>query len=507
MSTKNTTNYSKTNPKNQNLIDLYQKNDFEYLAKSNLKEPIDNNGNTIIHLMAANLDREAFKSLLRCNPKSLSYDVINAPNNKSELPIHKALETVQKNNQNDHSFISYMVNELHANPNIPDSQNRIIINKNQELDSAYIDQSKNKIKELNDAVIKNIFDLSKFAEIKTQSKNSCVLYSMPESSNKISTNNVEFIKKLTNHYLQLQKKSSMQHAGYTGKRIIKNTYSDSNDFTESGENDSFVSRKQNNTTKSNMDYKSHKTFVGGKLNRLINEDEELYEDKIADFEASGMENDSFSTQERNKINKNLDNLFGGAIKKNKNYESNKKSTDDDDSDDNDFDLFSSQDRPRREPNVKVNEMYKSFIKKIMDLLNVDEDTAKLYRSAIKITIAKKNPELKKRENDELKVKEMETIINNKDQLQKILKTIDFNEIKKIMAEGKERGEERRKQIEEQRKNKPKNETTGETKRKTMGETAKSTSTTGSAAKSKMVKKSKVTENGYLVSDEIIFSPY
>jgi len=54
----------------------------------------------------------------------------------------------------------------------------------------------------------------------------------------------------------------------------------------------------------------------------------------------------------------------------------------------------------------------------MDALEVDEQTAKLYRSAIKITIGKENPELRKMENDELRVKEMEKIIDDKKKIKR-----------------------------------------------------------------------------------------
>jgi len=54
----------------------------------------------------------------------------------------------------------------------------------------------------------------------------------------------------------------------------------------------------------------------------------------------------------------------------------------------------------------------------MELLDVDEDTAKIYRLALKIDVRNKNPELKKRENDALQVQEIEKITETKGKLKK-----------------------------------------------------------------------------------------
>lgn len=191
-------------------------------------------------------------------------------------------------------------------------------------------------------------------------------------------------------------------------------------------------------------------------------------------------------------------------------------------------IFSSQERPRDE---KASEIYRSFVQKIMDLLGVDEQTAREYRSFVKITIENTNPELRKRENDALKIKEMENIFENKDKLQKMLDKINMEDLRKYMAERKEFGENRRKENENRRKDKSKDKSKDKNSDKNsdknkdknkmtlvkntdsaMDKISKSKNTdkakikTDTNTKPKTTKKSKVVEDGYLKTDEIIFSP-
>ncbi len=114
----------------------------------------------------------------------------------------------------------------------------------------------------------------------------------------------------------------------------------------------------------------------------------------------------------------------------------------------DSDEYTNQERPRDE---KADEMYRSFIKKIMDLLGVDEETARLYRSVLKINLENNNPELRKRENDALKIKELENLMENKKKLQAALDKIDIEKIKKFMEERRKEGEKIREERKKQKK--------------------------------------------------------
>jgi len=229
-----------------------------------------------------------------------------------------------------------------------------------------------------------------------------------------------------------------------------------------------------------------------------------------DFDLTTDSNNNLNDRKTTKSRNNYDNS-----KSNRNY----KFDNDDDSDDGytrqttDYqDMFASQDRPR---NTKVDDIYRTFIQKIMDLLGVDEQTARFYRSAIKIKIGQDNPELKKRENDELKVKEMEKLFENKKKLQTFIDTIDMDHIKEYMAQQKKEGDRRKEGINKNNKTSETSDATlpannNNTNTLTSDTTSKSktrnSSTTKPTRTAKSAKQSRIVDNSYLQSDEIIFSP-
>lgn len=129
--------------------------------------------------------------------------------------------------------------------------------------------------------------------------------------------------------------------------------------------------------------------------------------------------------------------------------SKKREEDDDDDDDMDFDgsldLDGSDDelgfdmetweqnRPRKR-NVEADKAFNALDAKIMEVLDVDADTARVYKILAKHAVIQKNPELKKPANDPLKIKEMEKLIANKTKLKALTKNIDLEELKsKIKA--------------------------------------------------------------------------
>lgn len=95
-------------------------------------------------------------------------------------------------------------------------------------------------------------------------------------------------------------------------------------------------------------------------------------------------------------------------------------------------------RPRNE---QADVAYKSFIPKLMEYLGLDEETARFYRTAIKVHLLQTNPELRK--NEDLKIKEMEKMFASARALKAAVKKIDFDEIKKFMEMRREEGEKRR----------------------------------------------------------------
>lgn len=162
------------------------------------------------------------------------------------------------------------------------------------------------------------------------------------------------------------------------------------------------------------------------------------------------------------------------------------------------------DRPRLPRDKETDDLYRSLIQKIMDNLDVDEQTARDYRTFLKVYLEKIKPELRGRENDPTKVKELDQIVSDKKKLKSTMDKINIEEIKEDIAErrreGEKRKEERMKQR-EQRETRPRgkqfnadSEDTDDTKTKGKKKT-KSSATRGK----------KVVESGFLQSDEILFS--
>jgi len=260
---------------------------------------------------------------------------------------------------------------------------------------------------------------TKVGQLKSHGPTVCKPPSLDYAGEKSHNLYLPFIKKLTEYYVVKCK----QTGGYSGKRKIKNYFSDAENFPESGSNDSFISNK------------------------------------------------------RKQLMENFSNYL------------------------------TSQDRPRRDP--KITEAYNALVKKIMELLDVDEDTAKIYRLALKIDVRNKNPELKKRENDALQVQEIEKITETKGKLKKVLDTIDIEGLKKNLIERREQREKEQKERGEKKgERKPpvvEADTTEEKPKEEKLKEEKPKKKTKKASKATNAK-SRVAPNGYLESDEIIFSP-
>lgn len=657
-----------------NLLDLYQKKDFQKLSQSNLRQPIDNDGNTIIHVMAENLDKVAFELIREINPNAFYYEVINAPNKKQQLPIHLAMISISNNPEMSDEFIDYMINELNANPDIPDGNNMIIVNKKEKENRTSI-YNMSGIDELNEKVKSNIEKLTRLAEIKIDDFSKSLKQSKPlkqynttlvvetklnPKTSQKTEENIEFIKNITEYYRDNTQMSDQQEGGYHGKRKIRNYYSDWSDVSE---NDSFVAKskfdimnkisKKNNMFGGNSDSNwRHEEFQPDSDDNIKNNEQKLLrrEEKLRNKRLLSGGNKEALRQEEQRIRKELDkinqlknrdfynkytqennkqksfmsnwmtedfnlftdekkntpspitggkrapkndtksniasgkrktfmddlktddlNLFTSDVKRDSKKSNTRQSIKSDDgssnessdvarvsrkssnrklnrsdnsssiestnvarvskkkpvkvnfyrSDDNDDDIFDdntsyedefweNQDRPRQPRDEKVDEIYRSFLKKIIELLGVDEETAKFYRSAIKINLENSNPELKKRVNDALKVKEMEPLFESKSKLKAVLDKIDMNQIKKQMSEKKEEGERRRAEAQKRREEKQKNfsgkktNNTTSSSEKTTTSNSMTTSTEPPKTKGR-AKKAKVSENGYLKSDEIIFS--
>lgn len=519
---------------NDNIMKLYNEKNYNQLARQNLKKPIDEQGNTIIHYMAMNMDREAFDAIRKIQPDKLSYDVINYPNKNGELPIHKAVEIAYMENKNGsykHEFITYMIEILKANPDVADSKNRIVIREDITTDD------KKELERLNETVIKNINNISRNMTETTRSTISIVTNSDPKT---------DFIRNITEYY-------SNQSGGYNGKRKIKNY------LTENGDYDSFhTSNRSHYTTSSriteatddwldsmfersdnnNSDWSDGKSWKAEDFNLFTSDritsanrnnfsrsassryDDDTESDDTTDYDINLFTSDRVSQKSSSKRNSPYDNdikLFTSDRVSQKSSSNRNSARDyelEDELKSTYRDYMTTLNRPRDE---KTDELYRSFIKKIQDLLDVDEDTARLYRSIIKINIVKLNPELRGRENDTLKVKEMEKILENKNKLKSYLDKIDIEATRREMKERQEEGEKRRAERNAKRGNKnnreaPKTETdvqtseTESTGRKTRRKKNDDLTTDTTNIEKKSKKQSRVVDNGYLQSDEFLISP-
>jgi len=166
---------------------------------------------------------------------------------------------------------------------------------------------------------------------------------------------------------------------------------------------------------------------------------------------------------------------------------------------NQFTLADGQSRIKVDP--KVTEAYNAILKRIMEMFEVDEDEGRLYRSVLKITVTREHPELRKRENDALKIKEIEKLLDDKKKVSKLLNDKDYiKSVQKHMEEQKKQSDIRRAEFLANKKN-------GKTATSSEGkEEEKKTEKKEKKEKKSPKKKSKVVDGGYIKSDEILLSP-
>ena len=545
---------------NENPLEFYVKKQYHKLAFCNLKKPINSDGDTIMHKIAENHDKDAVQELSKNNPKINMESVINVPNKRMQLPIHKAMDAVKNGNCHEFEFVTYMIQNLGANPNIPDEDGRIIDQTDEKLTSNLSDANKKKIQELNEMVIKNVKNLTKLVNLKSEDFNSA----LSENTESGETAKINFIKNLINLY-----DSAKQKGGFNGRRKINSNFYNkldetNNDSFQIGDKNKLFNNYAADRNNSESQQLKNKILFGGQddytnqsENRFNINTEDLSGDETRDNQLMDIRDRQDNRQqgrrdELNQENENLENIRHGLAKDTRLSEilhtqggqiiqekidlgSRQKGGRDNTSDnyrmdtddlENLFDTeksapggnqiysdsFSNPDRPRPR-NQETDEMYRSFVKKIMDLLGTDEKTAKFYRAAIKINLQKAKPELRKIKNDELKVKEMEPIFENKERLQDELDKIDMDEIKKIMAETSEARQRRQEEFRKNRENRP-NKTNGEPNKSTRDLNKSSDdqgdivpdSSSEEVPKKRKTKKTTTAKGGYLKSEEILLSP-
>uniref|UniRef100_A0A6C0CAA7 Ankyrin repeat protein n=1 Tax=viral metagenome TaxID=1070528 RepID=A0A6C0CAA7_9ZZZZ len=183
---------------NEKILQSYNESNYKEIL-DRLDTVIDDMGNTIIHHIASKLDKDSIESLKKLDKKCITYTLMNKANKNGDLPIHLALKTLIEKDADSHDFIDYLINECHANPNIPNNEDMVITQKKEPV---HIPQS-----------------------------------SAPQ------TDHFDFISKLIQYYINSFNQPTAQiKGGYSSKRIIRSKVSDFTDsdvLPDSGVNDTF----------------------------------------------------------------------------------------------------------------------------------------------------------------------------------------------------------------------------------------------------------------------------
>lgn len=105
----------------KNVLNRYLTGDFSSL-RQDLDKKINDNGDTILHIIAMKLDKDALEKI---GPENIK-PYINIKNKRGECPIHKALEAIQETNNKYYEFINYLIDNCGANTEIADNKGRIV---------------------------------------------------------------------------------------------------------------------------------------------------------------------------------------------------------------------------------------------------------------------------------------------------------------------------------------------------------------------------------------------
>lgn len=454
------------------IIELYKQGKYDELARTNLSGKLDDDGNTIFHIIADNLDQNALERLFsRASIQVKNH--INIINNKGESPIHRALDAIKNKSYPNDNIITYMVDVLEADPTIPDSQNRIIVPAVEEkaTDSLMSPTSSihNKIMNLNDTVIKNIMELKK-----------------------INSSNIKDIM------------NSSQSNSLNGLRDLFGKKSDTIDRSANKNSDTindFANKKSSISTYMGNDESNKIQFIRSLI--------KLY-----------------SPHSKNHNNNDDNEMHGGKYSSTR-YINSKFSLSDlsDMSDMDEFNLGNTQhmlnrmgrqDRPKMDQQVfdENNRIYKEVIQKIVDDLKVSRDIAEIVATYLKVQVKKEhNLQDSDPDSDRKKIDKVKEIVDSGKELSKKYKEMKdtelFEEIKKKREQRRQQREERRSKENngssdgksndgKSRDNKSK-ESKDETSKKKQGKKSNDEQTRIAHAKKKLA------PTGYIKSDEMIFS--
>ena len=105
----------------KNVLNRYLTGDFSSL-RQDLDKKINDNEDTILHIIAMKLDKDALEKI---GPENIK-PYVNIQNKRGECPIHKALEAMQETNNKYYEFIDYLIDNCGANAEIADNKGRVV---------------------------------------------------------------------------------------------------------------------------------------------------------------------------------------------------------------------------------------------------------------------------------------------------------------------------------------------------------------------------------------------
>lgn len=509
-------------PTVEKILQWYHEKNYDNLAMfCSMDEPLDPQGNTLMHYMARDLNQEAIMQIMRRDPRLISYNTVNKSNNPYDrmMPIHMALDTLIEKDIDDHSFIDFMVQQLMAATNIADGKNRII--KLQEEDQMIYpfnnEETEQKVKDIyarNDDILQCINKIAKREEKirKEICDNKTSEYSELETQRETETTNCEddVLSILSLPFRRMSKDQDIRNV----LEVLE--YHEA----EKSKLSSQVGGKETKKPKKKTVKKAAKKTTASKSRARVSdseeeENDEWYTNKIQE---SG-KNDSFVTKNRETLMRQIN--ADSESESDPDTESESDPETESDSNSGRARHISEEEQKKRDEH---NETYRKFAQTIMDKMSVDEDTAKVYRAYVKYKVIEQNKgkELFKRSNEGERLKKMDEIISNTTKLKKLLENLDVDAIKKIL------NEDRDKRLQDSEKNKsgPKKTTAKSSTDSDSSETSeapkpkkkapvkaeakgKKKTQEGSARQNKNRKPSlgkyKINSEGYIHSDEVIIS--
>lgn len=471
-----------------NILDLYLTDSYNKMLDHDLTLPIDTDSNNIFHLIFYNLDKKILEFF-----KLAKSDIVIQCNNISNKHGYKPVDYVMMNISTitNQKFYQWLNDEWHIYASSI-KEYKILTDKS--------------IDEKNDKVINLINKLSNRLGQENDIYKEADIKFIDPSSNLIKTYNINNIKSYlsTIYTIDMSRKlDTLNHIQELTNRIGANSFVGGTSYDSEfnlSPNSMFSEVRGDKTHqrggKSVDNVDRYDPFPAEHIQRSDSRYDENYVDQYGGL-------DNYDTLVSEFFRQDIADRMKGGVCYDDDDDDNCDEFDDDDDDD-------SAAMHRVEPETR--KKYNEFLEKLMEVFDIDEEKARKYRNAIKITVESSNPELKGFVNDKAKVDFISKIFENNDKLKKFIDNIDMKKIDKIMEERKKEYEARQS---ENTANKSSNKSSNKfTSKKSVNHKSESddTESTGLTETSTINKKSKKSKNrkpsrmsNYLHTSEIVSS--